>query len=259
MRGILQQEKGLGPFDGRGEQSWPDALALDDPFRASLELASMQSMMGFYNPLPEEAITLPGDELYQVLEHFHSQLQGRQVVMAACEPGLNFILPGVTLQYVSWQPGLGRPMDVAERQAISGADWVFLSVDSLANNSFSLYSQLAMQANLVLMGPTTPWVEELAEFGVDYLAGLRVAETASSQPAYCIWDIGVREMAWIKTAIADTVARRERIKSEMEQWYASRRGRFPEQERLDQIDATLSSLDSQFKRMWDARRNVLPQ
>ena len=62
-------------------------------------------------------------------------------------------------------------------------------------------------------------------------------------------------MGWIKTAISDTVFQRERIKKEMEAWYANNmKGRFPRQTELFTLDTELSKLDSQFKRLWDARQ-----
>jgi hypothetical protein len=61
-------------------------------------------------------------------------------------------------------------------------------------------------------------------------------------------------MATVKARIAETHARRNALKAEMEAWYQAGNGkRFHKLEHLTAIDAELSALDACFKRMWDAR------
>ncbi len=48
------------------------------------------------------------------------------------------------------------------------------AISSLANKTLPGLLALATQAQVVLMGPSLPWLSEWAEFGVDYLAGIRV-------------------------------------------------------------------------------------
>jgi len=60
------------------------------------------------------------------------------------------------------------------------------------------------------------------------------------------------EMLQIKKMIAQTVAKRESLKSEMQEWY----DRFPGKEfaklmDLNLTDSVLSELDSHYKRLWD--------
>lgn len=60
------------------------------------------------------------------------------------------------------------------------------------------------------------------------------------------------EMTQIKYMIAETVARREALKSEMQEWYE----RFPNERfakltDLIAVDGVLSQLDSHYKRLWD--------
>ncbi|KMW69842.1 Rossmann-like domain-containing protein [Limnoraphis robusta] len=42
------------------------------------------------------------------------------------------------------------------------------------NKTFPRLAELSKDATLVLMGPTLPWLSELAEMGVNYLAGVRI-------------------------------------------------------------------------------------
>lgn len=65
-------------------------------------------------------------------------------------------------------------------------------------------------------------------------------------------EIITEEMQQIKMLIANTVAQRNALKSEMQEWYE----RFPTERfaRLDNlitIDGMLSELDSHYKRLWD--------
>ena len=60
------------------------------------------------------------------------------------------------------------------------------------------------------------------------------------------------EMEQIKHMIIDTVKQREAIKNEMEYWYENNPGKhFPKMQQLVFTDATLSKLDSFYKKLWD--------
>ena len=56
---------------------------------------------------------------------------------------------------------------------------MFLTAMTLINKTFPRLAELACDATLVLMGPTVPWLDELVEYGVDYLAGVQVADADS--------------------------------------------------------------------------------
>jgi len=64
-------------------------------------------------------------------------------------------------------------------------------------------------------------------------------------------EIITNEMAEIRTLIAETVAKRNALKVEMEHWYESSSKRFPSTNELITVDSTLSELDSHYKRLWD--------
>jgi hypothetical protein len=55
-------------------------------------------------------------------------------------------------------------------------DWVFLTATSIVNKTFPRLVELSENANLVLMGPTMPWLAEFSQMGIDYLAGIAVTE-----------------------------------------------------------------------------------
>lgn len=56
----------------------------------------------------------------------------------------------------------------------------------------------------------------------------------------------------LRQAIAETVARRNRLKAQMAAWYeGGNRGRFPGRAELAEVDRRLSDLDTRFKRAYD--------
>jgi len=65
-------------------------------------------------------------------------------------------------------------------------------------------------------------------------------------------EIIIAEMEEIRNLIAQTVAKRNTLKHEMEKWYETHSGkRFERSNELITIDSTLSQLDSHYKRLWD--------
>jgi len=61
-----------------------------------------------------------------------------------------------------------------------------------------------------------------------------------------------KEMTQIKVMIAQTVTKREALKSEMADWYARFPGKkFAKLKDLIVTDSVLSELDSNYKRLWD--------
>lgn len=61
-----------------------------------------------------------------------------------------------------------------------------------------------------------------------------------------------KEMEQIRAMIIDTVAKRNQLKQEMQEWYESNpTSRFERGNELITVDASLSSLDSHYKRLWD--------
>lgn len=63
------------------------------------------------------------------------------------------------------------------------------------------------------------------------------------------------EIMYLRSAISETVMRRDRLKDAMKRWYVSQPGRrFPQKIELVSLDEKLSWLDSRFKRLWDAQQ-----
>jgi uncharacterized protein (DUF4213/DUF364 family) len=260
-----------GTLKGRTARELAGWVREWDPYKSTVGMATINATMYHDAQLLARAQPLPaqGPANLAVFEHFRGHLHGKKVVVVGRYPGMDDVLQGIDVTVLERRPGGHDLPDTAAEYLLREADWVFITASTLTNKSFPRLAELARDSNTVLMGPTTPWLTELSEFGIDYLAGVRVTqpETLARTVAegggtrlfesgleYCVADLGACEMDWIKTAIADTVARREWIKTEMERWFETRqKGRFPRHAELSALDDQLSSLDTQFKRLWDAR------
>jgi hypothetical protein len=197
-------------------------------------------------------------------------IKGKKVVVIGRYPGLEKIEQNAELVVLERQPGETDLPDPACEFVIPNADWVFMSATTIVNKTFPRLAELATNANLVLMGPTLPWIEELSEFGVDYLAGVRVRDQAKLETIvaegggtrifdqaveYCVHDFSKKHMEQAKKNIASVVEKRESLKEKMNAWYQTpKRGAFPQKEQLLTLDQQLSNLDLRYKRLWDANQ-----
>lgn len=150
-----------------------------DPHTASLGLAAVNAVINTAdNPLLARARPLdaagPGN--LAVFAHFLPQLADRRVVVIGRYPGLDALARELDLTVLERQPGPGDLPDPACEYLLPQADWVFLTASSLANKTFPRLAELARGATTVLMGPGTPWLAELAGFGIDHLAGIGVTD-----------------------------------------------------------------------------------
>ncbi len=246
-------------------QSW-------NPFEATVGAAAANAV-----------INRPGNELMAlatpiegatpanlaVFEHFRPCLERRKVVVVGRYPGLDSVLEGLDVSVLERQPGERDLPDPAAEYLLPQADLVFLTATSLINKTFPRLAELASGAVTVLMGPSTPWLAEIADHGIDYLAGVvpvdseRAAAIAAAGGGtrlfgdgvrYAVADIGAGTLAALKQDIAETAERRAALKQAMEAWYdAANRKRFPGHGELEAVTLALAELDPRYKRQWDAR------
>lgn len=150
-----------------------------NPHAASIGLAAVNAALNTAdNPVLAGAAPLVGDGPgnLAVFEHFAPRLAGQRVVVIGRYPGLDAYARQMDLTVLERQPGDGDLPDPACEYVLPQADWVFLTASSLANKTFPRLAELSRAATTVLMGPGTPWVEELAAFDIDYLAGVEVLD-----------------------------------------------------------------------------------
>ena len=147
-------------------------------------MAAINAALNPGSPLAARAFAIaPGASAnLAVFSHFATQVAGQRVTVVGRYPGLDGLDLGWDLTVLERNPGHGDLPDPAAEFCLAEADWVFLTATSLVNKTFPRLAELSRDATLVLMGPTTPWLGALRDWGVDYLAGVRVvAPTALRQ------------------------------------------------------------------------------
>ena len=170
-----------GTLAGRPARELVAWLGSWDPYEATLAMAAVNALIGADSTLAADAAPLPrdGPANLSVFRHFAPALAGKRVAVIGRYPGLDGLDLGWDLRVLERQPGPGDLPDPAAEYELPEADWVFLTATSIPNKTFPRLAQLAAGARLVLMGPTVPWLPELADFGVDHLAGVQVEDAAA--------------------------------------------------------------------------------
>ncbi|WP_320818655.1 DUF364 domain-containing protein [Thalassolituus sp.] len=109
-----------------------------------------------------------------VFEHFAPQLSGANVAIIGRYPGLERYKSQFNYTCIERRPSGDDLPAAAANFVLPKADWVFITASSLANKSLPQLLWLARDAQVVLMGPSLPWLEDWADFGVNYLCGVAV-------------------------------------------------------------------------------------
>lgn len=240
-----------------------------EPYQATVAMAAINSCIN-NRPLPDSVVLAspesPGN--LAVFEHFLPQLSGKKVVVVGHYPGIERYQSQMQLSVLERQVQDGDLPDAASEYLLPDADWVFITASSIPNKTFPRLAELASNAKTVLIGPTLPWLPELHEFGIDYLAGVEITapetlyHTVAQGGGVRIFNQGLHyriaeltpqsSMTWIKRQIAACVAEKQALTREMEHWYSfGNQQRFPKYLLLEQVNTRLSRLDSSYKPLWD--------
>lgn len=147
-----------------------------DIYQATVGMAAINAAINRHSALPEQAQPLISKDSANlaVFENFLPQIRGKQVSIVGRYPGLERYEQEMSLNVIELQPTAKDYPASAAEYLLPESEWVFLTATSIPNKTFPRLAQLAKNAKLVLMGPTVPWLSELADFGVDYLAGVTV-------------------------------------------------------------------------------------
>jgi len=146
------------------------------PYEATVAMAAINSVINPRSPLLEKAQILPskGDKNLAVFEYFLPLIQGQKVTVIGRYPGLSNYEKEFDLKVIERQAIAEDFPDPAAEFLLPQSDWVFLTATSIINKTFPRLVELSQNAKLVLMGPTVPWLNELGEMGIDYLAGVAI-------------------------------------------------------------------------------------
>jgi uncharacterized protein (DUF4213/DUF364 family) len=176
-----------------GLKSW-------DSYEATVAMAAINSVINQSSLLVAKAEPLfpLGSANLAVFEHFLPLIRGKKVVVVGRYPGLSAYETEVDLTVLERQPGIQDLPDTACEYVLPEAEWVFLTATSIVNKTFPRLVELSQNAKLVLMGATVPWLADLADMGIDYLAGVAVSnpqklrQTVAEGGGVRIYETGVQ-------------------------------------------------------------------
>lgn len=244
-----------------------------NPYKSTVAMAAINSCIN-NRPLPESVIvdSDPQQANLAVFDHFLPQLHQKKVVVIGHYPGIERYQDLMQLSVLEKEPIAADLPDSACEFLLPSADWVFLTASAIPNKTFPRLVELSRHAKTVLMGPTVPWLPQLYEFGIDYLAGVEITDphalyhTAAQGGGVKIFSQGLRyriaeltpktSMGWLKQQITECASERTQLKQQMESWYAiGNNKRFAKTSLLEGVDARLSRLDSSYKVLWDQYGN----
>lgn len=150
-----------------------------DPCEAAVGCAVINAVVNDgANPclLRAEPVVSAAPPHLRVFARFGTEIQGANVVVVGQYPGLAELWRGREYTCVERRSSPSTLPDTAAEYVLPRADWVFLTASALANKTLPRLLELSRAAKVVLMGPSLPWLEEWADFGVDYLAGVVVRD-----------------------------------------------------------------------------------
>ena len=118
----------------------------------------------------------------RVFEHFKAQVKTQRVAVIGRYPGLDALWSDIDYQCIERRPQNNLSTqkdewpDTAADYILPQCDWVFITASSIANKTLPHLLSLSQHAQVVLMGPSLPWLYEWADFGVNYLAGVEICD-----------------------------------------------------------------------------------
>ncbi|KMW70039.1 MAG: DUF364 domain-containing protein [Limnoraphis robusta] len=147
-----------------------------ESYQATVGMAVINAIINSNSPLSKtaELLSPTGPSNLAVFEYFLPQIRSKRVAIVGRYPELSRYEKEMNLVVIERQPASGDLPDPACEFILPESEWVFLTATSIVNKTFPRLAELSKDATLVLMGPTLPWLSELAEMGVNYLAGVRI-------------------------------------------------------------------------------------
>jgi uncharacterized protein len=114
----------------------------------------------------------------RVFAHFTEQLRGASVAVIGRYPGLERLWADLPYQCLERRLSPDTLPDSAAEYVLPRADWVFITGSAIANKTAPRLLELCRGAKVVLLGPSVPWLQEWRAFGVDYVAGVSILDSA---------------------------------------------------------------------------------
>jgi len=163
-----------GTLRGRPAVELAAWLRSDDPHQAAVGGAVTNALIQSTSSCVAAAQLLqePAPQHLQVFAHFRKRCEGSRIVVIGKYPGLDELWADVPYDCIERRNYSDVQPESAAEHLLPRADWVFLTGSSISNKTLPKLLALSAGAQVVLMGPSVPWLREFADFGVDYLAGV---------------------------------------------------------------------------------------
>jgi Uncharacterized conserved protein len=188
--GALSQGLCFSPVDGTRALSWPGTLAGKpaselvqwitswNPCEAAVGTAVINALINSSPVLLERSLSIDNElpPHLRVFGYFAPQLKNQNVVVVGHYPEMERLSQYFDYQCIERAQKPGDYPDAAADFLLPKADWVFITASSIANKTLPRLLKLSERAQVVLMGPSLPWMLEWKTFGVNYLAGVEVRE-----------------------------------------------------------------------------------
>lgn len=158
----------------------------------AVAIAAVNAVLSINNPLIAESTPIPTpvkaitDSNLLVFQYFAPRLretttqgshsQKMNVTIIGRYPGIDKLRSQFDFAIIEQNPQGNDYPAVAADYVLPDSDWVFITASSLFNKTLPHLLSLSQNAQVVLMGPTMPWIREWKMFGVDYLAGVEVKD-----------------------------------------------------------------------------------
>lgn len=255
-----------GNLSGRRASELAEWLLSWNPWEAAVGLATANAMINHEQCgccAPD--CTPIGEGNLAVFDYFLPRLKGQKVAVIGRYPGLQRFESRHEIHVIERLPGGDDYPDPASEYLLPNMDWVFLTASSLGNKTFPRLAELCEKPNTVLMGPSVPWLPELAEFNIDFLAGVSIesrdqlfkvigegggTRIFGEAVQYQVMDLRQREMDDIRENIRVIWEQREKLKNQLMQGTLLRDG----MRQLERLDEELSALDSRYVTLWTPRQ-----
>jgi len=261
-----------GSLVGKNSSELVEWIRSWDPYQSSIAMAVINASINSQSELLANSTAMdmssaPGN--LTVFEHFAPMMKDKKVAVIGRYPGFDLYEEMCDLTVIERNPGKQDLPDQACEYILPESEWVFITGSSIPNKTFPRLLELSCHANVVLLGPTVPWLPELGQMGVDYVAGVKIDEAEKLRntvaegggirifgngASYYVADTAQGKLDSIKKQITEVVAKRDHLKSEIEAWQSGvQMNPLPRVRELEIVDKKLSILDSQYKRLWDSR------
>lgn len=146
-------------------------------YEAAMGLAAINSVINTPQRLVEEMrVNLDEQPKDQVFKHMANKLRGKKVAVIGHFYDLELLNDICQLSILERIPMIGDYPDPACEYILPHQDYVFITATTLINKTLPRLLELSRNAFVTLVGPSTPLIGKMFNYGIDMLAGTTVLD-----------------------------------------------------------------------------------